>query len=239
MNEYILFDMDGTLLEFGEREFELAYMSRVESFLERRLPDKSKAIVAGIGKAVAAMRNNHTVYSNETRFWQCVEASSGLQQTELEPLFRSYYAGDYIQIGQGYQANPVMIEIVETLAAKGYQLVVATNPMLPQIANEYKLQWCRLGHMKWREITGFENYSRCKPNPQYYQQICNRLKIAPQQCTMIGNSLTDDLPAVQIGMEFYFLLDEHDNQQSNYAGLKGTRKDLLQVVKELPTCKAL
>lgn len=235
MNEYILFDMDGTLLELDESGFEAEYMHRAKVFFEQQSPEKGKYIVKGIGQSVKAMRHNDTSYSNEEIFWQCVEEASGLQRHVLRPLFVQYYSSTYAQIGDTYQANPDTIQIVETLARKGYELVVATNPMLPQIANEYRLHWCQLEHINWREITGFENYSRCKPDPQYYQQICNRLHIKPQQCTMIGNSLHDDFPATEIGMDFYLLLDEHaDAAEKNYTGAKGTRKDLLQLVMDLP-----
>ena len=40
MNEYILFDMDGTLLELDESGFEAEYMHRAKVFFEQQSPER-------------------------------------------------------------------------------------------------------------------------------------------------------------------------------------------------------
>ena len=70
---------------------------------------------------------------------------------------------------------------------------------------------------------------------QFYQQICDKLQIAPQQCLMVGNSLVDDLPATELGMAFYLMLnDDSEEACKAYTGQKGNRRDLLEWVQSWP-----
>lgn len=235
MIKYIFFDMDGTLLNMGESAFEKEYLKRMVIFFEQRFPGHGKEIVKLVGAGAEAIKANQSDNTNEIVFWQTFEQLSGRSREEMEPLFLEYYATDFVHVGDDYVPDANMKEAISLLVQKGYQLVVATNPMVPQVANRTRLQWCQLDQVDWLEVTSFEHYSRCKPNVEFFQQICQRLQLNPKECMMIGNSLIDDLPATEIGMDFYFLKEENfDRAEENYTGQKGTRQDLLYLVKTLP-----
>lgn len=235
MKKNVFFDMDGTLLNMGESAFEKDYLKRMVLFFEQRFSGKGKDIVKVVGAGAEAIKANQSAKTNEIVFWQAFEQLSGLSRSKMEPLFLEYYATDFVHVGDDYIPDIAMQELVHLLEQKGYQLIVATNPLVPQIANRQRLQWCGLGDVNWMEVTSFEYYSRCKPSVQFYQQICQRMQLNPEDCMMVGNSLVDDLPAAEIGMDFYFLLGENpDGVDAGYTGLKGTREDLLAYVKNLP-----
>jgi len=234
MRQTIFFDMDGTLLCMGESAFEKEYLRRMVLFFEQRFPGQGKAIVKAVGYSAAAMRQPHAGCSNEMVFWQAFEHVSGFKRSDLEPLFLQYYGTDYAHIGDDYVPDADMRRAVQLLAQKGYRLVVATNPLVPQIANRERVRWAGLADVDWLEITSFEHYSSCKPNVQFYQEICDRLSLDPQQCTMIGNSVQDDGVARQIGLEFYLLLGENPEGEPSYDGPQGTRRQLLELVEQLP-----
>jgi FMN phosphatase YigB (HAD superfamily) len=235
MKRYILFDMDGTLLNMGESAFEKEYLKRMVLFFEQRFPGKGKDIVKAVGYSAEAMKQNDGKQSNELVFWQAFERVSGLRQMDMEPLFLQYYSTDYAHIGDAYVPDADMVELVHLLAQKGYGLIVATNPLVPQMANQQRVAWSGNGDIHWLEITSFEGYSSAKPHVQFYQQICDKLQIAPADCMMIGNSLIDDLPAMELGMDFYLMLNEDSEEAcKNYAGQKGNRKELLEFVRTWP-----
>ena len=234
MKPVVFFDMDGTLLNMGESAFEKEYLQRMLLFFERKFPGKGKDVMKAMGYAAEKMKQNDGSQSNEILFWQAFEKASGQTRENFEPQFLQYYSTDYAHIGDDYVPDTAMKELVHLLAKKGYQLVVATNPLVPQIANQQRVRWAGVGDVEWLEITSFEKYSSCKPNVRFYQEICDRLQLDPKDCIMIGNSITDDGVAQQIGMDFYLLLGENpESDAATYAGQKGTREELLELVKGL------
>lgn len=235
MIKYVLFDMDGTLLNMGESAFEKEYLKRMVIFFEQRFSGRGKEIVKAVAYSAEVMKRNDGKQSNEALFWQAFEKACGLKREVMEPLFLQYYGTDYAHIGDGYVPDADMQALVHLLQEKGYGLVVATNPLVPQIANRERVRWAGVHDVSWLEITSFEGYSSCKPQVQFYQQICDNLHLAPQQCLMVGNSLVDDLPATELGMEFYLICNDHsDKAYKTYAGQKGSRKDLLEWVQQWP-----
>lgn len=235
MKPVVFFDMDGTLLNMGESAFEKEYLKRMVLFFEQRFPGKGKDIVKAVGYSAEVMKKNDGQQSNEVLFWQAFEKMTGQTRAVFEPQFLEYYATDYARIGDDYEPNPAMKALVHLLDQKGYQLVVASNPLVPQIANQQRVRWAGVDDVKWLEITSFEKYGSCKPSPQFYQEICDRLQLNPQDCIMIGNSITDDGAAQEIGMEFYLLLGENPEQNvAAYTGQKGNREALLALVQALP-----
>ena len=47
----------------------------------------------------------------------------------------------------------------------------------------------------------------CKSNPSYYLEITSRLNVAPEECLMVGNDVTEDMAAKSAGMEVFLLTD--------------------------------
>ena len=226
--------MDGTLLNMGEHAFEKETLKRMNDFFEKKFPGKGKVIVTAVGCGIESMKKNDGKQSNELVYWQAFEQACGYKRAELEPLFFEFYRTDYARIGDDYVPDENMKELVHLLEAKGYQLIVATNPLVPQIANQQRVLWSGTGDVNWLEITSFENYSSAKPNVRFYQEICERFHLEPKECLMVGNSIRDDGAAQELGMEFYLILNEDSAEAvQDYRGRKGSRKDLLELVRGL------
>ena len=56
-------------------------------------------------------------------------------------------------------------------------------------------------------ITTYENSKYCKPNLRYYQEVLERLGVAPEDCLMVGNDVGDDMVAEELGMQVFLLTD--------------------------------
>ena len=127
-----------------------------------------------------------------------------------------------------------MQQAVRTLQEKGYQLLVATTPVVPLIANQERVRWSGLADINWLDITSFETYNYSKPNLKYYQQICDRYNLNPAECLMIGDSLVKDYPATELGMDFFLILNQDSPEaEQNFTGKKGDRKALLEYVQNM------
>ena len=57
-------------------------------------------------------------------------------------------------------------------------------------------------------MTTFENSRHCKPNPDYYREVLQKLGKTPERCLMVGNDVEEDmLPARALGMKVFLLTD--------------------------------
>ena len=135
----IFFDLDGTLLPMELDEFLGAYFEAIATFVARHGLDAksfSAGLKAGIG-AMAPTRRSHEL--------RCV--LGGVLQprrrdaASWEELLTGFYEHDFGAIGEGFAPNPAAARAIETLAAKGYPLVLATMPMFPRRAVEWRLTW--------------------------------------------------------------------------------------------------
>lgn len=69
MIKYVLFDMDGTLLNMGESAFEKEYLKRMVIFFEQRFSGRGKEIVKAVAYSAEVMKRNDGKQSNEALFW--------------------------------------------------------------------------------------------------------------------------------------------------------------------------
>ena len=227
----VLIDMDGTLLNMGESAFETEYVKRMVIFLEQRYPGKGKDIVKAVGYGGEMMKVSDGSRTNYDVFWESFEKASGYTREEIEPVITVYYQTDYTHIGDDYVPDADMQAAVRLLQEKGYQLIVATTPVVPLIANQERVRWSGLADIPWKDITSFETYNYSKPNLNYYQQICDKYNLNPAECMMIGDSLVKDFPSTELGMDFFLILNaDSPEAEQNFAGKKGDRKALLEYV---------
>ena len=230
----VLFDLDGTLLNMGESAFEKEYLKRMVMFLEQRLPGKGKDLVKCIGYGGQMMKESDGTRTNFDVFWEGFEKASGTTREVIEPMITVYYQTDFTHIGDDYVPDSDMQEAVRLLADKGIQLLVATTPVMPRIANDERMRWTGLSDIPWLDVTSFETYNYSKPDVRYFQQICDKFNLNPAECLMVGDSLVKDYPASELGMDFYLLLNEDSPEaEKAFTGKKGSRKDLLEYVQSL------
>ena len=93
------------------------------------------------------------------------------------------------------------------MKAKGKGVVLATNPLFPSVATRNRASWAGLDISDFLLYTTYENSCYCKPNPKYYIEICEKLKLDPTECLMVGNDVTEDMVAETLGMKVFLLTD--------------------------------
>ena len=108
----------------------------------------------------------------------------------------------------------VVAECIRILKEKGYQVVVATNPVFPEVAMRERLGWAGVDPEDFALITTYENSCYCKPNPSYYKYIIKVLDKDPEDCLMVGNDVREDMCARQIGIDVFLMEDYVINEQN-------------------------
>jgi len=66
-------------------------------------------------------------------------------------------------------------------------------------------------------ITHIENSSFCKPQPEFYLEICDKIGLEPEQCLMVGNDPLNDMIAGETGMRTYLTTDSQNLGYSSFS----------------------
>ncbi|WP_066637800.1 HAD family hydrolase [Desulfolucanica intricata] len=234
MFKAILFDLDGTLLPMDLDEFVRHYFSLLTEKLAYLI--NPELMYQSILTATKAMiQSTEPDKSNETVFFDTFLPLVKLSEDTLRPAFDQFYQNEFKKLRKYTTTHTIVKDILEHLTNKGYRLALATNPLFPAPAVTERMKWAGIADYPWELITSYENSHFCKPNPNYYQEILNKLKLEPEECLMVGNDTGEDLSAAQLGIKTYLITDhliDRGNSQwkENY---RGTIKDFADFVKVL------
>ena len=153
------------------------------------------------------MVKNDGTKSNEYAFWKRFSAFYGEKALADKPLFDAFYSNEFQRAHELCGYNPKAAEAVRLAKEIGLRVVLATNPIFPAVATESRIRWAGLTPADFELYTTYENIGFCKPNPSYYLEITSRLNVAPEECLMVGNDVTEDMAAKSAGMEVFLLTD--------------------------------
>ena len=202
----ILLDLDGTLLPMDQDTFAKAYVKGLTIAAE---PAGYSPMILGaaIMAGTAAMIKNIGEKTNEEVFWHTLEKTYGEPVQNDIHLFDEFYATDFQKIKDicGFESKAAAL--VKHIKEKGYRVALATNPLFPSVSTESRIRWAGLKPEDFELYTTYETSHYCKPNLAYYKEMLQQLQVTPQECLMVGNDVTEDMIAEQLGMKVFLLTD--------------------------------
>ncbi len=231
----ILMDLDGTLLPFEQETFINTYFG----LLCKRLapmgyaPD---AIVKGMWAGCKAMMQNDGTVLNRVRFWDTFAQLLGEGIRREEERLDEFYLGEFDRVKGVLREESCAKELVELLKAKGYTVVLATNPLFPEQAQRTRMSWAGLKPADFALVTHYGNSRFCKPNPRYYEEILQTIGKEPSECLMIGNSVSEDMIANTLGIETYLITGYVENPAGEPTDgfTRGSLSEFMLYAKGLP-----
>jgi FMN phosphatase YigB (HAD superfamily) len=201
----VLFDLDGTLLPMDQEQFVRIYFREVVAKFGKKYGGEK--IIDAVWKGTGAMVQNDGSKLNFDAFWDYFAAVYGREALEDIPQFDAFYTNEFNKSIEACSINEWPKKIVELLKQKGYDLILATNPIFPPEATMNRMQWPGLRPEDFRHITHYKNSHYCKPNPEYYREIMKTCGLEPTECMMIGNDVREDMCAGSLGMETFLVTD--------------------------------
>lgn len=202
----ILFDLDGTLLPMDQDAFVKEYFGRIAGKLAPQGYEPNK-LVDTIWRGTDAMVKNDGSTSNEDAFWKVAVAVYGNQIVTDKHFFDEFYKTEFDKIKAVCGYHPAAAQIVHRLKEKGLRVVLATNPIFPARATQWRIQWAGLTPEDFELYTTYENSRYCKPNLDYYRDILAQLHVSAEECLMVGNDIGEDMIARELGMQVFLLTD--------------------------------
>lgn len=208
------------------------YMGRLASYLAPYGYDPRK-LTDAVWKGVGAMVMNDGSCRNEARFWQTFAAVFGEKCLKDRPVIEEFYRTEFQKVQKSCGYDPKAAELIRTLKARGYRLILATNPIFPAAATESRIRWAGLEPDDFEFRTTYENVSYSKPNLDYYREILKLRGLTAEECLMAGNDAGEDMVAEKLGMKVFLLtagLIDRGMDISRYP--QGSFDDLLSYLEE-------
>ena len=234
----ILFDLDGTLCPMELEEFLGGYFKDIARFAAERGVDADRFARAFGAGARAMAKRAPGGKTNFDVFWDTFFGVFDRDEADWEAMFAEYYDTRFGLIGANVEKNPATRRAIDALVAKGYPLVLATQPMFPRRAVEWRLAWSGLDAKPFLHITCYDNSTAVKPQVEYYAEVLLACGLRAEDVLMVGNNTLDDLVASELGIDV-FLVTDHllDPQGRGLEGVAhGTMEQLATWADQLPTC---
>lgn len=236
MSLTLLLDLDDTLLGNEINRFIKYYFGALsEALLPYVEPGR---MVAGLKQAVAALDAKQTPAGTmEEAFDRVFYPFIGVEKSVLQTTLDNFYAHSFPKLETYTDRRPAAQQIVEYAQQRGWNVVIATNPIFPVMAIEHRLAWAGLpvDRYNFSRVTTYENSHFCKPNPAYYAEILGSLRWPEGPAIMVGNSLSDDiLPAETLGMTTFWINPEEPTPQGRSAhSASGSLDDCLSWLRQM------
>jgi HAD superfamily hydrolase (TIGR01549 family) len=236
--EVFLFDLDGTLLSIEAEQFLKYYFGALSAEFEDLCADQDQFIGLLMGSTEKMIRNDGSC-SNQEVFMEDFMKKMGISdQDEAEKIkerFDHFYQTEFADLDQYFELDrETPAAIIEHLKKQGKRLVLATNPLFPKEAVAARLAWAGLDASDFEFLTHYENMSYAKPNPNYYQEILNKIGAEPKDCLMIGNDLKEDAVASKLGIKTFIIEDKLiEREESDYPiAWQGSLKEFKELLQE-------
>jgi FMN phosphatase YigB (HAD superfamily) len=203
--EALLIDFDNTLVLFNEDQFLVSYAKHAYPYLQD-LYDESTFFQKLLQSTLRMIHNDGQVTNVEAFTNHFIADTPALSFDECISRFQKFYEGSFHQLGSIVTVVPYGRTLIERVLKEGFQVVIATNPIFPEIATQVRVGWANLSDLDITLMTHAENMSYCKPRTEYYQAVLDLIQQEPERCVMAGNDPISDMAASDLGIRT-FLVD--------------------------------
>ncbi|MFX0126355.1 MAG: HAD family hydrolase, partial [Candidatus Hodarchaeota archaeon] len=157
-----------------------------------------------------------------------------LSPEEIFKRFQIFYETEFPLLKGMVAPEPFAADVLQICHKFGYKVIIATNPVFPEIAIRTRLYWAVDPSFEPDFITTGDNMHSTKYLPGYFEEILSHIGLEPAECLMIGNSVEEDIiPAKKVGMRTFLTVPFGTKVTENHeADAAGTLEDLLIQLKE-------
>jgi len=218
----ILFDLDGTLIEVNLKQFIPEYLKLLASNVSHLV--RQSKFISKLMIASQEVDKNDGNKTNDEVFAEAFFPLIGYAREEMDPLFDKFYEQDFPKLRQYTSRKPAARKVMESAFKKGYDVVIATTPLLPETAIRQRLDWAGvpIDDFPYKLITSLENTYANKPNLLYYKLIAETIGHNANECLMVGDE-EKDMVAARLGMKTFLVQSPNtelgpDTPEPDYQG---------------------
>ena len=229
--QFVLFDLDGTLIEVDMHAFVPAYLKRLADRLS--FYGDPKRITKIFRRVVTEMvSSNDGCQTMEERLINGLKEQGSIGVADYQDGLSLFIRHDLPELRPLVKAHPLARDLVDASLARGWTPVLATNPIFPRAVIEARMAWGGIADLPFELVTAYETSRYCKPQLGYFSEVMSKLNASSDTTLMIGNDTFHDLSASQIGIQTCLLtpwrIDR--SEQSFPAEWEGAHADLLALL---------
>lgn len=233
----VFFDLDGTLVDVDMHRFVPIYLHRLTKYMSEQVaPPRA---IQSLHHAVAAMfANNDAGKTLENILLEVLEAELLLSPARYAECLGQFYRNDLEALRPLVTGHPLSSSLIAASLARGWKVVLATNPIFPRAVIDARMTWGGLDAKDFCLVTDYETAHFCKPNPGFFEEILDRLQLPAENCLMVGNDTLHDLSASQVGMQTCLLTPWCIKRSGRHfkADWQGHQDELLALIKSADPC---
>jgi FMN phosphatase YigB (HAD superfamily) len=200
----LLLDLDNTLFLFNEDAFLVSYAQLAAPYFTDVL-DESTFFQKLLRSTMHMLRNNGSQTNVEAFTHDFITGLPTLTYQECYNRFDRFYREAFGQLRNVVQTVPAGRGVVQRAIRADIQVAIATNPIFPDAATHYRLEWAGIDDLPIAIVTHAENMRYCKPHPEYFLTILDILERQPKECLMVGNDPISDMSAAEVGIKTFLV----------------------------------
>jgi len=196
----VLFDLDGTLVDVDMNRFVPIYLQRLTEYMSAHV-NPARA-TQSLHNAVAAMfANVDASRTLESILLEVLESELAISPERYAECLDQFYQNDLEELRPLVTGHPLAPQLIESSLARGWKVVLATNPIFPRVVIDARMVWGKLNGEAFHHVTDYETAHFCKPSARFFEEVLERLQLPAEACLMVGNDTLHDLSASQVGMQ--------------------------------------
>ena len=216
-----------------------AYLDALGEHLAEYVPP-DKMVPTLLASTQLMLQNQRPDLSLKQVFDQAFFPALEIDQDDFQEQIDSFYVEKFPSLEALTQFRPEAVQMVEGAFARGYNVVIASNPLFPLTAILQRLDWAGLPRQKFpfRLIPSYESFFFAKPNTAFFAETLSRLGWPEGPVVMVGDDFNLDIaPARKMGIgTFWINNNEHPlNENPDVSDGQGTLADLLPWLDATPS----
>lgn len=227
----VLFDLDGTLVDVDMNRFIPSYLQKLTGRMSGQA--NQSRVIRAFHKAVAEMfANNDAARTLEDILFKVLLSEVSVDAQDYAESLAHFCRQDLETLRPLVEGHPLSSKLIASCQARGWRVVLATNPIFPRQVVDARIAWGGLDDGLFHHVTAYETAHYCKPNPAFFEELLDLLQLPAEACLMIGNDPLHDLAAGQVGMKTCLLTPWKINRPGTRfkADWQGSHEELLNLI---------
>lgn len=239
MIKYILFDLDGTLLNMDELRFIQIYFLTLYQYAFKDENITLQECQNGILKTLNKMASdNRSELTNMEKFFDIfLQYFPSINRNRVISKTNEYYfSSEFDKCIAAVKKVPLIIDIISYLKQHNIKIAICTNPIFPREAIVKRIAWAGLDINDFEFVTFSEQYHYIKPNIRYYQEILSHIpSYRAEEVLMVGNDVEEDMIAEKLGINVFLITNQMISRFNKEFEIvnKGNYEEFFQYLKEI------